>query len=339
MSRFSNVVLVASVIASSVVATPKSQAWHPPGCGFGASYLSTWGAYGMGGGFRHSGFGSCYSPSYMSFAAYQPRYVSFYRPIVCAPRFRCATYWPTTCWQTPTYFSSFNACYPYSSPSYYGAWSYSSYYPTYSYGSYDNGFSYSSGFNNPTKFVSLKPTTSAPELPHIEPTARPNESWVVLAVEMIDSMAQKGGVNEGLSSCEQLIRVKQGLPAEVYWRAAVLASLAGRDSKQVAQYMDLAEQAPGRFSPSLLPGGSLRGYVKRIPGQSFDNALNRHARTALTDSQPMEAYRVLSRFLNLDGQSQRAEKFALAAKKALPATNTKTTTVLLTATDPVIEPR
>ncbi len=35
----------------------------------------------------------------------------------------------------------------------------------------------------------------------------------------------------------------------------------GRDSKQVSQYIDLAERAPGRFSPSLLPGGSLRGYV------------------------------------------------------------------------------
>lgn len=191
-----------------------------------------------------------------------------------------------------------------------------------------------------TKFVSLKPTAVAQNLPRVEQAAPPNESWVVLAVEMIDSMAQQGGVHEGLSSCEQLVRVKQGLPSEVYWRAAILASLAGRDSKQVSQYIDQAERAPGRFSPSLLPGGSLRGYVKRIPGQSFDAALNRHARTALTDSRPTEAFRVLATFLQQDGQSQRAEKFAIAAKKALPPANsTDKKTVLLTATEAKTEPR
>lgn len=395
MRLFAKWFTVALTVAGSVIATRDVQAWHRHGCGLGSSYLSTWGAYGMGGGFRHSGFNSCYSsaftgffqPSYVS--CYRPSFVSCYRPMscapICAPRLRCVDYVPA-CWSTPTYVTSFYSCPTYSPPACYSSWNYSSYYPTYSYGSFDNCYSdfspvfvpfprlvnslpnvtaiqsrfasnqprqHNAGVgsvllpknevpatNGQNRLVSLNQPRDVAKSPLNEPTPQANESWVVLAVEMIDSMAKQGGVNEGLASCEQLIRVKPGLPSEVYWRAAILASLAGRDSKQVSQYIDLAERAPGRFSPSLLPGGSLRGYVKRIPGQTLDKALDRHARTALIESRPTEAYRVLATFLHQDGQSQRAEKFAIAGKKTLPpATSTEKNAVLLTSTEASLESR
>jgi hypothetical protein len=391
MRLYAKLFMVALTVTGSFVAAPDAQAWHRHGCGLGSSYLSTWGAYGMGGGFRHSGFSSFYSSSFTSFyqpsyvSCYRPSFVSCYRPIICAPRLRCVDYVPD-CWSAPTYVNSYYSCPTYTLPACYSSWSYSSYYPAYSYGSYNNCYSsYSPAFvpfpslvnshphvaalqsrlasNQPrqnglgvgsvllpkkelpvatgqTRLVSLNQASNAPKFPLTEPAAQPNESWVVLAVEMIDSMAKQGGVSEGLASAEQLIRVKQGLPSEVYWRAAILASLAGRDSKQVSQYIDLAERAPGRFSPSLLPGGSLRGYVKRIPGQTLDKALDRHARTALTESRPTEAYRILATFLHQDGQSQRAEKFAIAGKKALPkASNTEKDAVLLTSAEASVESR
>jgi hypothetical protein len=168
-----------------------------------------------------------------------------------------------------------------------------------------------------TSTASGKPVSNQAAIPAASKPNIVDESWMVLAMQLIDSMATNGGVHEGLAACEHLVNSRSNLPSEVYWRAAILASLAGRESKQVARWLAMAEQAGDRFTPTDLPGGSLRAYIQRIPGQTLDSALNRHAKTALVGDQPIEAYLVLSAFLKNDGQTQRAEKFMLAAKGRL----------------------
>ncbi len=366
MFRSLKLLLVGGMLAVS--ADRSAVAWNH-GCGFGNGYHSTWGAYGMGGGFRTSGFGSCFGPSYsysgfcspsvswsLGFNNYcGPSFVSSFRPTICGPRYYSAGWCPTTCWTPPTFVYRSYSCYPFYVPPVYSSWSYSGCYPTNWYSSYYNVDTCATSSFVSNKLNLLRPTDEAVlpfqavpgEKPvtavstlaavrranhaaRLQETTQGQESWLVLAVELIDSMAQKGGVGEGLAACEQLINVRPKLSSEIYWRAAVLASLAGRDSKQVARYIELADRTGERFSPSILPGGSLRAYVARIPGQSFDNALNRHARTALTGDRPTEAYQVLAAFLKQDGQSQRAEKFALAAK-GLPQPTPTQEKILLTA--------
>ena len=143
------------------------------------------------------------------------------------------------------------------------------------------------------------------------------ETWQVLAMEIIDSMAMTGGVQEGLAACEQLVRVQEDLPAEAYWKAAILSSLAGRSEAEVAKWVAVAETKAATFRAHLLPGGSVRAYVQRLSGKSLDETLNRHAMAALQSEQPADSYRILAGLLKLDGQHQRANRFVTAFEPAM----------------------
>jgi hypothetical protein len=135
-------------------------------------------------------------------------------------------------------------------------------------------------------------------------------------------MVQQGGVEEGLQACEQLIRVRDGLPSEIHWRAAALAAVSGRDAREVTALIDNAEKAGDRFNPRQLPGGSLRAYLAKANITTLDQSLNRLAETAMTSDNPSPEYRVLSAMFALDSQPERARLFLAAANDSIPAQST-----------------
>jgi hypothetical protein len=130
-------------------------------------------------------------------------------------------------------------------------------------------------------------------------------------------MVQQGGVEEGLQACEQLIRVREGLPGEIYWRAAALAAISGRDAREVIALIDHAEKSGDRFSPRQLPGGSLRAYLARANITTLDESLNRFAAAAMSNHNPLPEYRVLSAMFALDSQPERARLFLAAANDSV----------------------
>jgi len=144
-------------------------------------------------------------------------------------------------------------------------------------------------------------------------------------------MVQQGGVEEGLQACEQLIRVRDGLPSEIYWRAAALAAVSGRDSHEILALIDNAEKAGDRFTSQQLPGGSLRAYLKMAKATTLDESLNRIAQAAMTNEDPSSDYRVLSAMFALDSQPDRARLFLAAASKSAPAQGTATSLASLAA--------
>ncbi len=160
-----------------------------------------------------------------------------------------------------------------------------------------------------------KPVIAAPRIVSRAP-ASSKESWLVSAVELIDLMVQQGGVEEGLQACEQLIRVREGLPSEVYWRAAALSAVSGRDTRQVVAFIDAAEKLGNPFKPRQLPGGSLRAYLARAHIVTLDESLNRLAKAAMANDDPSPEYRVLSAMFALDGQPERARLFFAAANES-----------------------
>jgi hypothetical protein len=78
----------------------------------------------------------------------------------------------------------------------------------------------------------------------------------------------------------------------------------------------VAETKAASFRAHLLPGGSVRAYVQRLSGKSFEETLNRHAMEALRSEQPADSYRILAGLLKLDGQHQRADRFVVAFEQA-----------------------
>jgi len=163
--------------------------------------------------------------------------------------------------------------------------------------------------------------SNAPVAPKFVAAPAP-ATWLTAAVELIDLMVEQGGVEEGLQACEQLIKVRDQLPSEIYWRAAALASLSGRDARQIVDFVDRAEKAGDRFDGQQFPGGSLRAYAKTAKGTTVDETLNRLAKAAMTSTNPAAEYRSLSAILTLDGQSSRARVFLAAATNPSAATST-----------------
>lgn len=316
--------------------TPQqAEAWH--GCysfghgsfghgtfGYGGHH-SSWGGYGMGGGFRSVGFGggynSFYTPNYWSSPSCYTTSFSSYSP-------RCLSYGASFTNCASSYYSNYN--------------SYS--YPT-CYSSYYSPYYYSPVVYRPIQFSPVVfPRPCVPPIyyqvpqiplcfsnPPVVPTlvsTPARESWLSSAVELIDLMVQQGGVDQGLQACEQLISVRKQLPSEIYWRAAVLASLSGRDAQKIVAFVELAEKAGDRFEGHQLPGGSLREYAKRANGKTVEETLNRIAKSALTSDHPTAEYRSLSAMLTLDGQASRARVFLAAANNPSNLSQPKSVTKL-----------
>ncbi len=307
-------------IGTLITMPAKVQAWTH-GChshGFGGSPI--WGSYGMGGGFRHAGYGNCgvsFSTGYSSFrSCYSPSF-NFYSP-------GCLSY-------RPSFYTSFYSCAP----------RYSSYYCPPTFSSYCFPQVFSSYYCSPVVYRPVIATPvfytrpviapvifQAPRIPicvskpvaHSTVTASraiasPKATWLTSAVELIDLMVEQGGVEEGLQACEQLIRVRNQLPSAIYWRAAVLATVSGRESREIIAMIENAEKAGGRFNASQLPGGSLRAYLRTANAATLDQSLNRIAQTALASNDPSSDYRVLSAMFALDSQPDRARLFLAAANK------------------------
>ncbi|MDZ4852968.1 MAG: hypothetical protein SGI77_27085 [Pirellulaceae bacterium] len=314
----SNKTLAGLVLALAAMLSKPSdvQAWSHHCHSFGHGGFSSWGAYGMGGGFRTSGFGN-YGGSF---------YASSFAPSFGFANPRCLSYRSTFVNFTPSFYSSFYA------PSFY-----SSYYcpPI-----------YSSTYYPPIFYRPVNPTPVFYSVPRVSPifgplprvpfcaTSQPQQistvavpskqaPWLASAVELIDLMVQQGGVDEGLKACEHLIQVRDQLPSEIYWRAALLAAVSGREANQIVAFIDRAEKSGDRFSVRQLPGGSLRAYVKSTKNASIDDAMNRLAQSALKNAKPTAEYTALSALLALDGQPSRARVFLTAAANAkLPSDTT-----------------
>ncbi len=332
-------VWITSVVAAigTLIAMPgNAEAWH--GChphSHGASPI--WGSYGMGGGFRHAGWGGYCGMSFSTgYSPFQSCYTTSFR-----------SYSPRCLSHVPSFYSSFYGCNPGYSTSYYCP----PIYPTYCF-----PHVYSSYYCPPVAYRPVVLPTIVFPRPRIAPVifqatripicvskpivasravsslaiASPRASWLTSAVELIDLMVEQGGIEEGLQACEQLIRVRDGLPSEIYWRAAALAAISGRESSVIVALIDDAEEAGDRFSARQFPGGSLRAYLRTANVATLDGTLNRLAKAALTSEDPTSDYRVLSAMFALDSQPDRARLFLAAAAKAAPETGTASLASLAT---------
>ncbi len=126
-------------------------------------------------------------------------------------------------------------------------------------------------------------------------------------------MARQGGAAEGYAAAKQLMRSHKSLPGHFYTRAAILGALNKADSTEVLGYLELAKMNQADPNGNDLPGGSIRSFVATIPSGSMDKLLNTIASQALskeTDRKP--ELKVLASLLVMDGQSDRASRFASA---------------------------
>ncbi len=144
----------------------------------------------------------------------------------------------------------------------------------------------------------------------------PRADWLETAVELIDMMVERGGAEEGLKACEQLIRVREGLPSEIYGRAAILAALADRDAATIAKYVDIAESKGFSFASGRGTNYSMQLYASLAKKRSLDNVLNRIAKSAMSSSNPQTHYRAIAALLAVDNQMERSQLFLTAARDA-----------------------
>jgi hypothetical protein len=324
MSRF--FARLASIVAafSMVIAMPhQAEAWHCHRIGWGAPPI--WGSYGMGGGFRHVGFG-CHRGFFPS-AGFFPAHGCFSTSIGFRPA-TCLSFGPRFYSCGPSFFCPpVITCYPPVQTSFFC--------PPVVYRSVSVPFFVQTRpsvtpaiiLASRTSALGVQPSTVRSATVRSD-TALTNASWLASAVELIDLMVEKGGVEEGLQACEQLIRVRENLPSEVWWRAAVLAAVSDREPREVAALIETAEKADGQFSARQLPGGSLRAYLRTANASTLDDTLNRFAKAALTNPNPTPQYRVLSAMLALDGQSERSRLFLAAATRTQSSADTTSITSL-----------
>ncbi len=82
----------------------------------------------------------------------------------------------------------------------------------------------------------------------IQYQARPTYSvakdaeWLNIAITMIDDMVSSGGYAEAELACEQLIAVREHVPASVYLRAGLLSLRNGKSISDAARYFHVAQQ-------------------------------------------------------------------------------------------------
>lgn len=313
--------LVASTIACAFTGSqanahwPHGHHWGGSSFGFGPSFGysgwgGTWGAYGMGGGFRHTSFYSPIRSVGFGFPIHRSFHSGFHsnfgispvflNPVVCRP----IVYRPVFC--APIYYQPIQYCPPPVVPVF-----------------YQTGFPVcattprlsvptTSGQGSMLQVSntrqSLQVASSAPRIAYM-----PSNAWTNEAIALIDDMARQGGAAEGYAAAKQLMKSHSSLPGHFYTRVAILGALNKADSAEVLGYLELAKINQADPNGNDLPGGSIRSFVATIPSGSMDKLLNSIASQALskeTDRKP--ELKVLASLLVMDGQSDRASRFANA---------------------------
>jgi len=298
--------------------------WGGSSWGYGSSFGYSgwgggWGGYGMGGGFGHRSF---YSP------AYSVRSVGFGFPIHrsfhsgfgfgCSPvGFNPIVYRPVFC--APVYYQPIQYCPAPVVPIFY-----QTSFPVCSTTPRLNGPAINGqGQMLQVSNTQLSHTGRALQLASATPRVayKPSTAWTNEAIALIDDMAQSGGATESYAAAKQLMKSHNALPGHFYTRAAILGALNNADSSVVLRYLELAKTNQADPNGSDLPGGSIRSFVAKIPSGSMDKLLNTIAAKALSkDNDRKPEFKVLASLLVMDGQTDRASRFANAIDS--PASNT-----------------
>jgi len=277
------------------------------GGGWGGGLNSGWGGYGMGGGFRHSGYSyptfgcSNFGYSGIGFGAPSYSYSNYYSGF---GGFGCAPfYYQPLAFRPVVYYRPLQYC--------------------------PEQIIHSPIIYQPAVPPCAAPlcaSTSATTATKVAYTA--SASWTKEAIDLIDAMAQQGGSAEGYAAGKQLLKTHKALPGHFYTRMAVLSALNNSASVEVLNYLTLAKKHQADANGRDLPGGSLRMYVATLPNSSKDNfsmanasaanasidsLLNQIAAKALTKPKDRKPeFQVLAALLVIDGQTDRASRFMKA---------------------------
>jgi len=291
---------------------------------WGGGLNSGWGGYGMGGGFRHSGYSyptfGCSNFGYSGIGFGFPSYSysnyysgfgdygcasSYYQPVAIRPvvYYRPIQYCPTPIIHRPIiYKPAVPLCtVPLCTVPLYAV---------------------------PLGDAPLSAATIETTATKVAYTA--SSSWTKEAIDLIDAMAHQGGSAEGYAAGKQLLKTHKALPGHFYTRMAVLSALNNSDSSEVLNYLTLAKKHQADPNGRDLPGGSLRMYVATLPNSSKDNSstaklsaanasmanasidslLNQIAEKALSKPKDRKPeFQVLAALLVIDGQADRASRF------------------------------
>ncbi len=139
-----------------------------------------------------------------------------------------------------------------------------------------------------------------------------SSDWADSAIGISDLMIQDGDAYAALQACERMSEIRQQLPAGIYLRHIVLASVHGALADELTRLMLDCRNNGGEFDSTLLPGNSVRKYLSGDPKVDFDRSLDRLAKTAL-ESNRGEDLLAIGILLKIDGQADRASTFASSA--------------------------
>ena len=282
------------------------------GGGWGGGLNSGWGGYGMGGGFRHSGYSyptfgcSNFGYSGIGFGAPSYSYSNYYSGF---GGFGCAPfYYQPLAFRPVVYYRPLQYC--------------------------PEQIIHSPIIHSPIIYQPAVPPCAAPLCASTSATTATkvaytaSASWTKEAIDLIDAMAQQGGSAEGYAAGKQLLKTHKALPGHFYTRMAVLSALNNSASVEVLNYLTLAKKHQADANGRDLPGGSLRMYVATLPNSSKDNfsmanasaanasidsLLNQIAAKALTKPKDRKPeFQVLAALLVIDGQTDRASRFMKA---------------------------
>ncbi len=227
---FRRLLVVVLAALSSIVCTNRADAWHHHFLGaYGASFYSP-AAYVYARptfyhGYSWGGFYRPWRPLH-HWHAWRPYHTHLYvRPVVTYPVY--SSFYVSPIIQYPT---------TYCSPIVYQQ-------PIV----YDDCLTCSVTNDNTVPSVQLPPQPD-PQL-QLQYTAAPryqiakNDQWISIAVKLIDEMAVSGGYEEAQQACEQLIRVRDQVPAEIYARCGLLALMNGQSIQDAAVHFRAMQAA------------------------------------------------------------------------------------------------
>lgn len=141
-----------------------------------------------------------------------------------------------------------------------------------------------------------------------------SSDWAESAIGISDLMIQEGDSKAALDACERMSEIRLQLPASIYLRHVILATVHGADSNRLTSLMLQAWQNGGDFHASGLPGRSVRAYLAGDTKVDFDASLNRLAEKALK-SESAEDLLALAILMRIDQQSDKASLFLESALK------------------------
>ncbi len=171
-------------------------------------------------------------------------YSAYRHPLIARHR---AWGWPNYAWRPiysvpviPTYYTS------------YSTWSYPTYYSTYFPTCYPTTYYQTpivDSCNDCHDATTISPSSisypiqAEPKITidYQQPYAIDQKAgWITVAIGLIDDMTARGALDEAETACQQLMSVRNNLPAELTLRAGLLAMTNGRPDAEVAQYFRLA---------------------------------------------------------------------------------------------------